>query len=655
MHDAPIKVLLVDDDEDDFIIARDLISQIRDRHYQVEWRDNFEDGLEVAQRGEHDICLLDYRLGEFTGLDLLRKAKQTGCRAPMILLTGQGDHELDVEAMKAGAADYLVKGQLTTDSLERAIRYAIEGKQAEESLRRERDLISRITETSPVGIVMASGDGRITFANHRAEEVTGLNKEAIARGECNVLDWTVTDVDGNPLAVKESPLKQVLATGQPVQDVHIAIESIGKRVLLSTNAAPLLDAAGKVDGMVVTVEDITARLNLEAQLRQSQKMECVGQLAAGVAHDINNVLTVIQGHAGILLNTTPAGAPAEKSLKQICAAAERAAKFIRQLLMFSKKQVFQTKIFALNDVLHNVENMLSRLLGEDVALETHYTGNLPCIEADTGMVEQVIMNLAVNARDAMPKGGKLTVTTTCVTTEADYVRQNADAIEGQFICLTVSDTGCGMDQKTLQRIFEPFFSTKEPGKGTGLGLATVYGIVKQHHGWIEVESVVDVGTTFKVFFPASREGASEVTTEFVAKPEPIRGGTESLLIVEDEPGLREIVQQVMKEYQYNVAVAASGAEALRIWEQHQGKFDLVLTDMIMPGGMTGLELAEELKKRKTLLRVIYMSGYSDELTGKDLRQDDMVFLPKPYLPSQLARLVRKCLDTPLKTTEPALS
>jgi len=381
--------LLVDDDEDDYIISRDLISRIRDRRYQIEWKSNFDDGLAAVQRREHDICLLDFRLGAMTGLDLLRQARQLGCRVPMILLTGQGDHEVDVEAMKAGAADYLVKGQLSADTLERAIRYAIEGAEAEESLRRERDLISRITETSPVAIVMANAAGIITFANHKAEGVLGLTKEAVGQRTCTVLDWSLTDLDGNPMVGKPSPLKGVLSSGQPVQDVHHAVQVSGRRVVLSTNAAPLLDAAGKVDGMIVTVEDISDRLNLEAQLRQSQKMECVGQLAAGVAHDINNVLTVIQGHAGILLNNMQAGAGSEKSLKQICAAAERAAKFIRQLLMFSRKQVFQTKLVDLNTVLHNVENMLSRLVGEDVALETHYSAEKQNIEADTAMRKSI--------------------------------------------------------------------------------------------------------------------------------------------------------------------------------------------------------------------------------------------------------------------------
>ena len=379
MADAPVRVLLVDDDEDDYIITRDLISEIKDRRYQLEWVNNYDAALAAVHRHEHDICLLDYRLGGRTGLELLRESKSLNDRSPMILLTGQGDHEIDIEAMKAGAADYLIKGQLDADKLDRAIRYAIEGQHAKERLRRERDLIGRIMETSPVGIVVADQSGKITFANQRAEKILGLTKDAIARNSCSVLDWHLTDSEGNPLSGPASTLKQVLDSGQPVQDACYAVNAgagmtriVTSRdhALLSTNATPLFDAGGKIDGMVVTVEDITERLTLEAQLRQSQKMESVGQLAAGVAHDINNILTVIQGHAGLLLNVTPPDADSVRSLKQISAASERAASFIRHLLMFSRKQIFRTKILDLNTVLHNLEYMLPRMLGEDIALET---------------------------------------------------------------------------------------------------------------------------------------------------------------------------------------------------------------------------------------------------------------------------------------------
>ena len=644
MSNAPVKVLLVDDDEDDYIITRDLILRIAGR-YHLDWVNNYNGALDAIQRREHDVYLLDYRLGERTGLELLCVSQQSNARAPMILLTGQGDQEVDMQAMKAGAADYLVKGQLNADILDRAIRYAIKGKHAEENLRRDRDLISRIMETSPVGIVVANQAGIITFANRRAEEVLGLSKEAVAGGTCSVLDWQTTDPEGHPLPGQAQSLKQVLESGQPVQDVHHAIDRPDShRTLLSTNATPFFDAAGEINGMVITVEDITERLMLEAQLRQSQKMESVGQLAAGVAHDINNILTVIQGHAGLLLNAVPPSTDSTRSIKQISAAAERAASFIRQLLTFSRKQIFRSKILDLNAVLHNLKGMLPRLIGEDIALEIHCQAELPCIQADAGMVEQIVMNLAVNSRDAMPKGGKFIITTSAAEIDAAYLRQHPEAQVGSFVCLTVADTGCGMERKVLQRIFEPFFTTKEVGKGTGLGLATVYGVVKQHHGWIEVQSEVGVGTTFKVFIPVAGK-AGDAPADPSVKSENVRGGKETILLVEDEIGLLELVREILQQYQYRVLIASSGVEALRVWDESNGQVDLLLTDMIMPGGMTGTDLAAELKRRKPALKVIYASGYSSALTGKDFTQGDNIFLAKPYQPNQVAQLIRETLDS----------
>ena len=652
MPATPVRVLLVDDDEDDYIITRDLISQIRDHRYQLEWVDNYDAALTALHRHEHDICLLDFRLGSRTGLELLQESRSLSGRLPMILLTGQGDHEIDMEAMKAGAADYLIKGQLDADKLERAIRYAIEGQHAEERLRRERDLIGRIMETSPVGIVVADETGKINFANLQAEKILGLTKEVVARKSCSVLDWRLTDVEGNPRSGSSSSLKQILDSGQPVHDACYALDAGAPagagpasrgRVLLSVNAAPLFNAGGKIDGMVVSVEDITARLALEAQLRQSQKMESIGQLAAGVAHDINNILTIIQGHTGLLLNVAALDADSVKSLKQISAASERAAGFIRHLLLFSSKQVYRTKMLDLNAVLHNLESMLPRMLGEQITLEIRGGSDLPRIAADVAMVEQIVMNLAVNARDAMPKGGKLLIETSVVEINGAYVQSHPEAHAGRFVCLTVIDNGCGMERSVRQRIFEPFFTTKEVGKGTGLGLATVYGIVKQHRGWLEVQSELGVGTTFKVFLPGAGEAGHLLAT---SKPESetVQGGRETILLTEDEPDLLKLTQEVLEQYHYRVLPAASGAEALRVWDEHHGQIDLLLTDMIMPGGMTGDQLAAELKRRKPSLKIIYASGYTSAFMGKDFGQDDMTFLAKPYQPHQVAQLIRDTLD-----------
>jgi len=389
--------------------------------------------------------------------------------------------------------------------------------------------------------------------------------------------------------------------------------------------------------------DITERLNLEAQLRQSQKMESIGQLAAGVAHDFNNILTIIQGHADRLLEQIQGVEISAEPLRQVSDAARRASSLTRQLLMFSRKQVIQPRVLDLNGVLANMTKMLKRVLGEDISLRSMLAEKLPCIEADAGMIEQVVMNLAVNSRDAMPKGGELALNTTPVEIDQAYVHLHAEAQPGQHVCLSMSDNGCGMTAETLERIFEPFFTTKEVGKGTGLGLATVYGIVKQHQGWVQVESRVNQGTTFKIFLPTTTKPMENASDKTAPKPA-VRGGHETILLVEDEPVLRELARLILADYKYEVLEAGTGSEALRIFDQRNGEIDLLLTDMVMPEGMSGRELADSLRSRKPELKVIYTSGYSADVMGGELNRRDIRFLQKPYPPPQLAQTVRECLD-----------
>jgi PAS domain S-box-containing protein len=563
-------------------------------------------------------------------------------RFPIILLTGQGDQEIDVEAMKAGAADYLVKSRLTADTLERSIRYAIERKRTEETVRHERDFISGIMETSPSGIVVTDRDGKITFANKRAGEVLKLSEHSAQTA--NVLNWRVADMDGNLLSGQMSLLKNVLASGELALDLHHVIEfPDNQRAVLSSNATPLFNAEGRIDGMIVTVDDITQRLTLETQLRQSQKMDSLGQLAAGVAHDINNILTIIQGHAGLLLAGAQPDSDASKSASQIVAASDRAAGFIRHLLAFSRKQIYRTKILDLNAVLRNLELLLPRMLGTHIALEINCSSQLPNIAADTSLVEQIVMNLSINARDAMPKGGKLVIETSARDVDPASARRYPEGRPGRFVCLIVTDNGCGMEPGVVHRIFEPFFTTKETGKGTGLGLATVYAVVKQLRGWIEVQSQVGSGTTFKIFIPASDQAVATPVTP-PPQAENVQGGKETILVAEDESALLELMRSTLGLYHYRVLTASSGQEALEVWDRHHGDIDLLLTDLIMPGGMTGRELAAELKNRKPELKVIFTSGFNASSVGKDAANGDTTFLPKPYLPDEVARLVRNTLD-----------
>ncbi|HEY3861494.1 MAG TPA: ATP-binding protein [Verrucomicrobiae bacterium] len=395
--------------------------------------------------------------------------------------------------------------------------------------------------------------------------------------------------------------------------------------------------------------DITERLNLEAQLRHSVKMEAVGQLAAGVAHDFNNILTIIQGHAELLMQTpnlTPRG---ENSARQVAAAAERASQLINQLLMFSRKQVMQQRQVNINEIIRNISPMLHGLVGEHVVFEFDAAPDLPALSVDVGMMEQVLVNLVINARDAMRGGGRLNLATSQQTLEPVATVLNPEARPGNFLCLTVADTGCGMDAGTLSHMFEPFFTTKEPGKGTGLGLATVYGIVKQHQGWVVVESQLGQGSIFTLFLPGGPKpapAAPPAQAQSSASVQPAMSlGDETILVVEDEPALRELVVNVLELCGYRILQACTGVEALKVWEKHKSEIDLLLTDMVMPEGMSGRQLAERLQAEDPALKVIYTSGYSPGMAGKDIALlEGFNFLAKPYPPSRLATVVRECLD-----------
>jgi PAS domain S-box-containing protein len=390
--------------------------------------------------------------------------------------------------------------------------------------------------------------------------------------------------------------------------------------------------------------DITERLNLESQLRHVQKLESIGQLAAGVAHDFNNLLTIIQGYTSLLQTGDPAKVDSGEALAQVSKAAQRGAELTRQLLTFSRRQPMRPVQLDLNDVVKNVGELLRRVLREDVMLACNYGGALPIIEADPGMMEQIVMNLAVNARDAMPQGGTLTLATQMAEIDVHHVSTHPEAMADRFACLTVSDTGIGMDAAVLGRIFEPFFTTKEVGKGTGLGLATVYGVVKQHQGWIEVASEVGRGSSFKVFLPASSKPVTRPSGERPTRTG-FEGRGETILVVEDEPALRALARRVLEAYGYRVLESASGVEAISLWEEHALQIDLLLTDMVMPGGVNGRELALKLKEQDRGIKVVYTSGYSPEAIAEGLDLIEGVnFLAKPYRPGALAKIVHGCLN-----------
>lgn len=397
-----------------------------------------------------------------------------------------------------------------------------------------------------------------------------------------------------------------------------------------------------IQGILGNYRDSSERKRLEEQFRQSQKMEAIGQLAGGVAHDFNNILAAMLMVLEMQRNNANLDPETKQDLGELEVQARRAASLTRQLLLFSRRSVMETRVVDLNAVVANLLKMLGRLLGEHIALGFEPGKQLPLVEADVGMLEQVLMNLAVNARDAMPEGGRITLATTRLEFSAKAVALNPERCRGQFVCLAVSDTGCGMDAATKKRVFEPFFTTKEGSKGTGLGLATVHGIVAQHRGWVEVESEVGQGTTFRVYLPASTQQALPAGP---ARSEAVPRGTETLLVVEDETGVRHLLVRTLRNLGYRVHEAADGREATMLWQAHGREIDLLFTDILMPQGISGLDLAERLKAEKPSLRIVISSGYSAE-TAKIERLTSLgaVSLPKPYPVSLLGKTVRQCLD-----------
>jgi PAS domain S-box-containing protein len=395
--------------------------------------------------------------------------------------------------------------------------------------------------------------------------------------------------------------------------------------------------------ILMIVQDITEQIKLENQLRQSQKMEAVGQLAAGVAHDFNNILTVVQGMASVLLSSRPPDSRDRKPLETIVNASDRAARLVRQLLTFSRRQIFHPHPIDFTSNLNVLAEMLPRLLGENITLKISAAAQLPMINADAVMMEQLLMNLSLNARDAMPDGGQLTITAEEIEVTAATPRKNQDAYPGRFVCLNVMDTGCGMSSEVLGHVFEPFYTTKPVGKGTGLGLATVYGIALQHQGWVEVQSEESKGSCFKVFIPALAKSIRPPS--LVQTPPPVTGGSETILLVEDEEPVRRFVSDVLRSHGYCVLTADSGPSALEEFARRDKKIDLLLTDMVMPGGLNGRELARKLLSEKPGLKVIFTSGYSPGLARNDLSMmEEGNFLPKPYVPAKLLQLVRQSMD-----------
>jgi two-component system, cell cycle sensor histidine kinase and response regulator CckA len=650
----PARILVVDDAPEYAAMVIELLRESDAWHEAVTRTAlSYEEALRVLTAERFDIALFDYMLGSRDGLALLREVRQRGIDTAVVVLTGRGAEEIAVEAMKSGAADYLSKANVSVETLERAVRHAFalhaqerQRRQAEEALRASEERFRALVENSSDGLLLMDRVGRITYAAPSSERHLGWKPDQmIGRSVFDFLD--ADDREGVGVRMAEAlrePGKVVTAEGR----FHHGDGSW--RLMEGVAVNRLTDRS--VRAIVLNVRDLTERRRLEDQLRQSQKMEAVGQLAGGVAHDFNNLLTAILGYCNLMLDDIPLDNPIRSDLEEIRLAGERAAALTRQLLAFSRRQILQPQIVDINVIIRQIEKLLRRLISADIELVTTLAPDLPPVRVDPASLEQVLMNLVVNARDAMPLGGRLTIETAHVNLDAAYAKGHAGVVPGPYVMLAVGDTGEGMDEATRTRIFEPFFTTKEQGKTSGLGLASVYGIVTQSGGHVWASSEPGAGTVFKVFLPqADATMAAPVPEHDRAAAR--KGGWETVLLVEDESAVRALAREVLRRHGYVVLEARHGVDALRLAERHPDDIHLMITDVVMPH-MGGRELAERFAAVRPKMKVLFISGYTDQAVMHRHLMPGSAFLQKPFTPEAFARKVRNVLDAePSTDTEPS--
>ncbi|HKV40310.1 MAG TPA: PAS domain S-box protein, partial [Blastocatellia bacterium] len=523
----------------------------------------------------------------------------------------------------------------------RATRNQADRNESEEALVRSGGRFKELAEIShEVFWVYDVVSGKMVYVSPAYEDIFGRTCDELYRTPRSYFE-SVHPEDTQRISMAHE--RQI--RGQHTDEEYRVIRPDGRCRWVKDRAFPITDESGKTYRVAGIVSDVTVQKQLEEQLRGAQKMEAVGRLAGGVAHDFNNLLTAILGYSQLALARLNEGEPLHKFVDEIRKAGQRAAQLTSHLLAFTRKQVLQPRVIDLNTVIMDIEKMLNRLIGEDINFTTDLEPELRPVKADRGQIDQVIMNLVVNARDAMPRGGNLTIRTSNVDLDALYADLHMEVDPGAYVLLAVTDSGIGMDKETMAQVFDPFFTTKEPGKGTGLGLSTVYGIVNQSGGHIWVYSEPGIGTTFKIYLRAADEA---IDRRHAPREADLPVGTETILLVEDEPMVRDLAAFVLGEQGYTVLEASEGDQALRLAEEHTGKIHLVLTDVIMPK-LGGRELAERLELARPETRVLFYSGYSDTAIGIHGRLDHKAnFLEKPFTRDSLARKVREVLDAPDK-------
>ncbi|MEI6206807.1 MAG: response regulator [Desulfuromonadales bacterium] len=631
-----LRILHIEDSPMDAEIIRERLIDT-DFSMQIDWASNEQEFTSFLQSGRYDIILADYQLPGFNAPAALRLAQSFCSDVPFICVSGAVGEEKAVELLKQGATDYIQKDKL--DKLPLAMQRALDEvgeraarKQAEEALRASEERHRTILQTAMDGFWIVDMQGRLLEVNETYCRMSGYTAQEL-------LSMRISDLEAAEGATDTAArVQKIIARGED------RFESRHRRKDGSLFDVEVSVQYRMFEGgqMVVFLQDISAHRKLEEQLRQSQKMEAIGQLAGGVAHDFNNILTVIMGYCNLLNMKTKFDGSEKVALEHINSAAEKAAQLTRGLLAFSRKQVMDPKPVNINDTVQQVQKFLVRIIGEDIRLRAIYNDATLTVMADAGQIEQVLMNLAANARDAMPEGGELTIETGLQHVDESFVSSYGWGKQGNYALVSVSDNGCGMDEETRKRIFEPFFTTKEVGRGTGLGMAIVHGIVSQHNGFVYVYSELGKGTVFKIFFPLiENESMAEMDKLEVKPPE---GGTETILVVEDDPSVRTVIENILVNAGYHIISAEDGEQAVEKFSENRAGIKLVLMDMVMPK-KSGLEAYREIKNLQADIRMLFTSGYTaDFIKSRGELDKDSELIMKPVKPFDLLRKVREMLD-----------
>ncbi len=658
MTSVRINVLLVEDNLGDAQLAKDMLAYDGGGAFDVIHVQTLEEAIRSLESNPAiGLVLLDLGLPDETGLQTLRRIIPHAQHASVVVITGHRDEEMGIAAIREGAHDFITKGQIDGAQLRRILRYALERQDMQTALRVEMDRRAAaqtalqlseeryrlLSETAPMGLLLCNELGKIADANGELLRLFRYSREQLVGQPVEILlPERVRDAHQR---LRHSYMRRPNSRRMGSETELLGRKSDGTEFPVEINVGPVTTAEGTF--FSVTIVDITSQNKLEEQLRCAQRTEAVGKLAGGVAHDFNNLLAVIVGCSDFVLEVLPAAHPASKKVEMIKKAGASATDLTRQLLAFSQQEVILPRVLDLKEIVDRTETLLRRLIGDQIDLKVFVEPALGHVKADQGQIEQIILNLAINARDAMPQGGKLTIEARNSEIDFSYQEKLEQVVPGRYVVLSVEDTGCGMDRQTQSRIFDPYFTTKESGKGTGLGLATVYGIAKQCGGYIWVNSQVNRGTSFKVYLPRVKQEVQREEEE-APKTGPVRY-SETILIAEDSDSVREVVGDFLESKGYLVLGAASGDAALKTAKGFGGAIDLLLTDVVMPG-IGGVELARQLKVLRPRMKVIFTSGDSDDTQARQGGLDSTrVFIQKPFRPKTLAKKIRQVLDEPDRT------